>query len=149
MSPESVSDSDYRRLLALRTGVRKFLKWSADRARQAGLTPAQHQLLLAVKGHREATGPTVSDVADYLQLRHHSTVELIDRAEKAGFVERTSDPDDARLVRLQLTSEGARRLDTLAGQHLHELQRLGDHMSQLWSGLIPDSGAPKRDGNGD
>ncbi len=135
MSPESVSTADYRRLLELRTGIRKFLKWSADRARESDLTPAQHQLLLAVKGHDEADGPTVSDVADYLQLRHHSTVELIDRAETAGLVERATDSDDARLVRLHLTEEGRMKVDSLASQHLRELERLGVHMSRLWAGL--------------
>jgi DNA-binding MarR family transcriptional regulator len=135
MSPESVSTADYRRLLELRTGIRKFLKWSADRARESDLTPAQHQLLLAVKGHVEADGPTVSDVADYLQLRHHSTVELIDRAETAGLVERATDSDDARLVRLRLTEEGRMKVDSLASQHLLELERLGVHMSRLWAGL--------------
>lgn len=135
MSPESVSNADYRRLLELRTGIRRFLKWSADRARESGLTPAQHQLLLAVKGHNGSNGPTVSDVADYMQLRHHSTVELIDRAETAGLIERATDPDDARLVRLQLTEDGRMKLDGLASQHLHELERLGVHMSRLWAGL--------------
>jgi len=135
MSLESVSTADYRRLLELRTGIRKFLKWSADRARESDLTPAQHQLLLAVKGHDEADGPTVSDVADYLQLRHHSTVELIDRAETAGLVERATDSDDARLVRLRLTEEGRVKVDSLASQHLLELERLGVHMSRLWAGL--------------
>ena len=135
MSPESVSTGDYRRLLEFRTGLRRFLKWSADRARECGLTPAQHQLLLAVRGHGGSTGPTVSDVADYLQLRHNSTVELIDRAEQIGLVHRLADADDARLVRLQLTEDGEARLNGLAGQHLHELERLAAHMSRLWAGL--------------
>jgi DNA-binding MarR family transcriptional regulator len=135
MSPQSVSKADYRRLLELRTGIRKFLKWSADRARASDLTPAQHQLLLAVEGHDDPNGPTVTDAADYLQLRHHSTVELIDRAEAAGLVERATDATDARLVRLQLTPRGRLKLDDLASQHLHELERLGVHMSRLWAGL--------------
>lgn len=135
MTSQSVSDADYRRLLELRTGIRRFLKWSADRARESGLTPAQHQLLLAVRGHHGTSGPSVSDVAAYLQLRHHSTVELIDRAETSGLVERTIDRDDARLVRLRLTSEGRTRLDGLTTQHLHELERLGTQMSRLWAGL--------------
>lgn len=130
-----MSAADYHRLLELRTGLRRFLKWSADRARESGLTPAQHQLLLAIKGHRGAGGPTVSDAADYLQLRHHSTVELIDRAEQAGLTRRVTDPDDARLVRLQITDQGQTRLDELSTQHLQELDRLAAHMSRLWVGL--------------
>jgi DNA-binding MarR family transcriptional regulator len=135
MSDTSVSAGDYRRLLELRTGLRRFLKWSADRARESDLTPAQHQLLLAVKGHDGPSGPTISEVADYLQLRHHSAVELIDRAEQVGLVQRTPDPDDARVVRLQLTREGEGRLGDLSTQHLNELERLAPHMSRLWAGL--------------
>lgn len=135
MSAESVSSADYHRLLEFRTGLRRFLRWSADRARESGLTPAQHQLLLAVKGHGETAGPTISEIADYLQLRHHSTVELVDRAERGGLVQRVPDPEDARLVRLELTHDGKTRLDELSSQHLRELERLGAQMSRLWAGL--------------
>jgi DNA-binding MarR family transcriptional regulator len=135
MSAESVSAADYHRLLEFRTGLRRFMKWSADRARESGLRPAHHQLLLAVKGHDETVGPTISDIADYLQLRHHSTVELIDRAEREGLVRRVTDPDDARVVRLQVTDEGETKLHILSAQHLHELERLAAHMSRLWAGL--------------
>ena len=135
MSAESVSVTDYHRLLEFRTGLRRFLKWSADRARESGLTPAQHQLLLTVKGHHEAVGPTVSNVADYLQLCHHSTVELIDRAAEAGLVRRMTDTQDARIVRLALTKDGETRLEALSTQHLHELERLAVHVSRLWAGL--------------
>lgn len=135
MSTESVSAADYHRLLEFRTGLRRFLKWSANRARASGLTPAQHQLLLTVKGHHEAAGPTVSDVADYLQLRHHSTVELIDRAAEAGLIRRTTDIQDARIVRLALTEDGETRLENLSTQHIHELERLTAHMTRLWAGL--------------
>ena len=73
-------DADYEDLLALRTGLRRFLRWSEQQAEAAGLTPAQHQLLLAVRGHPDRRGPTVGEVADYLLLRHHSAVGLVDRA---------------------------------------------------------------------
>ena len=79
--------------------------------------------------------PTISDVAEYLQLRHNSTVELIDRAEHLGLVRRVTDSEDARLVRLQLTEDGDTRLKGLAHQHLRELERLAAHISQLWAGL--------------
>ena len=68
------TDEDYRRLLELRTGLRRFLRWSEQHAEAAGLTPAQHQLLLAIRGHRDPRGPTVGDVAGYLMLRPHSAV---------------------------------------------------------------------------
>lgn len=135
MSRESVSDLDYQRLLELRTGLRKFLKWSADQAKTAGLTPAQHQLLLAIRGHEDPVAPTISEVAEQLLLRHHSTVELIDRAEREGIVRRSADADDARTVRLEITAEGESRLDELSEQHLMELKRLAPRMAPLWAGL--------------
>ena len=88
----SLNEEDYRRLLAFRTGVRRFLKWSERQARAAGLTPKQHQLLLAVRGHDDPRGPTIKEASEYLLLRHNSTVELVDRAlmlchePDAGFV---------------------------------------------------------------
>src|SRR3984893_6177252 len=86
-------DADYEDLLALRTGLRRFLRWSDQQAEAAGLTPAQHQLLLAIRGHADPRGPTVGEVADYLMLRHHSAVGLVDRADTAGLIKRVRDPD--------------------------------------------------------
>jgi uncharacterized protein YeaO (DUF488 family)/DNA-binding MarR family transcriptional regulator len=133
----SLSDEDYARLLALRTGLRRFLRWSEQQAQAAGLTAAQHQLLLAIRGHRDPRGPTVGEVADYLLLRHHSTVELVDRAYLAGLVCRTRDPDDRRNVRLQLTRAGARTLEGLSALHLEELDRLALRLPPVWEGLDP------------
>jgi DNA-binding MarR family transcriptional regulator len=125
----------YEQLLRFRTGLRRFLRWSAEQAAAAGLTPAQHQLLLAIRGHPDAAGPTVGDVARWLLLRHHSTVELVDRAQAAGLVERHPDADDSRVVRLGLTPLGTKRLETLATLHLEELTRLGPQLQDLWQGL--------------
>jgi DNA-binding MarR family transcriptional regulator len=124
MTTRRVTDADYRRLLEFRTGLRRFLRWSEARARAAGLTPAQHQLLLAIRGHGGDGDPTIGDVAASLLLRHHSAVGLVDRAADAGLVRRRHDPDDQRVVRLRLTPRGARILETLSGQHLAELSRL-------------------------
>jgi DNA-binding MarR family transcriptional regulator len=135
-----LDDETYARLLALRTGLRRFLRWSGTQATAAGLTPAQHQLLLAVRGHRDPRGPTISDVADVLLLRHHSAVGLVDRAEAAGLVTRVGDAEDHRLVRLQLTPLGAERLEALSALHLEELRRLARQLPDLWSGL-PGPGA--------
>jgi DNA-binding MarR family transcriptional regulator len=132
-----LTDADYEDLLALRTGLRRFLRWSEQQAEEGGLTPAQHQLLLAVRGHSDPRGPTIGEVADYLLLRHHSAVGLIDRADAAGLVERVRDPDDHRLVRLQLTATGAKRLEALSAQHLEELQRLARKLPSVWRGLMP------------
>ena len=118
-------DADYQALLQLRTGLRRFLRWSERQAEAAGLTAAQHQLLLAIRGHQDPQGPTISDVAAYLMLRHHSVVGLVDRAAQAGLVERHVDAADHRAVRLALTPAGARRLATLAAAHIDELSRAG------------------------
>lgn len=125
----------YERLLAFRTGLRRFLRWSADQAAQAGMTPAQHQLLLAIRGHPDPAGPTIREVAEYLLVRHHSAVELVDRAVAAGLVERTQDGDDGRVVRLRLSAEGAERLARLSALHLEELRRFEPHLEALWEGL--------------
>jgi DNA-binding MarR family transcriptional regulator len=133
----TLPDAAYARLLALRTALRHFERWSEQQASAAGLTPAQHQLLLAVKGHDDPRGPTVGEVADYLLLRHHSTVGLVDRADGAGLVTRIRDPDDHRVVRLRLTAKGTRRLERLSALHLEELERLGPRFAALSEGLAP------------
>jgi DNA-binding MarR family transcriptional regulator len=130
-----LTDADYRRLLDFRDGLRRFLRWSEEQARAVGLTPAQHQLLLAVRGHDDPHGPTIGDVAAHLMLRHHSAVELVDRAQSAGLVEREVDATDHRAVRLRLTRDGSARLAALASQHLDELKRLEPRLRPIWSGL--------------
>jgi DNA-binding MarR family transcriptional regulator len=133
--PGKPTDDDYRRLLELRTGLRRFLRWSEEHARSEGLTPAQHQLMLAIRGHPDERGPTVSDVAGYLLLRHHSAVGLVDRAAGAGLVTREPDSANASVVRLRLTAEGSARLDALSAQHLEELAHLAPTMHALWDAL--------------
>jgi len=135
-----LTSEDYENLLASRTSLRRFLHWSQTQARGVGMTPAHHQLLLAVKGHRGRKGPAIGDLAGYLLLRHHSTVELVGRAEAAGLVERWSDNDDGRIARVRLTAEGERRLDRLASAHLDELQQLAPVLDQLvarWNSTDP------------
>lgn len=130
-----LADADYERLLRLRTSLRGFLHWSARQARAAGVTPAQHQLLLAVRGHRGEAGPTIGEVADYLFLRHHSAVELVDRAQTAGLVDRRADADDGRVTRVVLTAAGRRHLQRLSTLHLEELRRLAASLQPLLQGL--------------
>ncbi len=130
---------DYENLLAFRVSLRRFLRWSETQARGVGLTPAQHQLLLAVKGHRGEHGPTIGDLAGYLMLRHHSAVELVDRAEAAGIVERWGDDADGRVTRVRLTAEGEARLTRLAPAHLDELKTLAPVLDKLvgqWTSAV-------------
>jgi DNA-binding MarR family transcriptional regulator len=126
MATGGLQESDYAKLLRYRTALRRFLRWSEEQAQAAGLTASQHQLLLAIKGHDEPSGPTVGDVADYLALRHNSTVELVDRAERGGYVERRRDHDDQRVIRLRLTQLGESQIRELSRAHLDELRRLDE-----------------------
>src|ERR1700758_5768558 len=97
----TLDQSDFERLLELRTGLRRFLRWSEQQAEAAGLTPAKHQLLLAVRGHPDPAGPTIGQLADYLVLRHHSAVGLVDRAVKDGLVARDRDPASRSVVHVR------------------------------------------------
>jgi len=131
-----VSERDYARLLTVRTRLRRFERWSAERAALHGLTATQHQLLLAIRGHDEPQGPSVGQVADYLLVRHHSAVELIDRSERAGLIRRVRDADDHRAIRLQLTPAAFATLEALSADHLQELRDLG----KLLHSLLDDMG---------
>ncbi len=131
-----LSDSDFARLLAFRDGLRRFQRWSEQQARAAGITPAQHQLLLAVRGHRGE--PSLTEIAGHLLLRHNSVVELVDRAELAGLLRRVTDTNDSRVVRVVLTPTGERHLRDLSLVHLEELSRLRRSFGSLWDRLVVD-----------
>jgi len=118
------SDEDYEHLLVFRDRLRRFVHWSEQQAFDAGITPAQYQLLLAIRGH-SGGAPTIGEVDEHILLQHHSVVGLVDRAAQAGLVERHVDAADHRAVRLALTPAGARRLATLAAAHIDELSRAG------------------------
>jgi len=125
-----LTDEDFARLLELRDGLRRFLHWSEGQARAVGVTGTQHQLLLAVRGHGSA--PSIGEVAEHLLLRHHSVVELVDRAALAGLVERDDDEVDQRVVRVRVTVEGEAKLTALAGAHIEELARLRASFTSLF-----------------
>jgi DNA-binding MarR family transcriptional regulator len=125
MTPRrQIRDTDYARLLTVRTRLRQFERWSADQAAGHGLTASQHQLMLAVRGHPDPAGPSISEAAEYLLIRHHSAVELADRTEKAGLILRVRDDQDHRSVRLRLSVDGDRILEALTSAHLEEIARL-------------------------
>lgn len=126
-----LSDAGYRSLARFRYALRRFQRFSETAARDAGLTPAQHQLLLAIRGHDGDAPPSVSVVAEHLQLKLHSAGELVSRAEAKGLVERWSDPDDARRTLLALTPEGDAKLAALSVQHRVELQRFRREMNDV------------------
>lgn len=126
-----LSDADYQRLLAFRTQLRRFDQWSAHRALTSGLTHAQHQLLLAVRGHADSRGPTIGEVAGYLLVRHHTAVELANRTEELGYIARIRDGNDRRVVRLGLTGKGKRLIRSLSAAHLEELRQLAPILTAL------------------
>jgi len=119
-----LTQQDFERLLEFRVTLRRFQRWSEGQAKAAGLTHVQHQLLVAIKGHPGDRPPTVGDLAGYLLLRPHSAVELVDRAEAAGLVERTPDREDGRMVRVRLTADGEEILQRLTREHLARLHDL-------------------------
>jgi DNA-binding MarR family transcriptional regulator len=125
---------DFEHLLAFRVSLRRFQRWSEDQARAAGLTHVQHQLLVAVKGHPGTLPPTIGDLSEYLLQRHHSIVELVDRAEAAGLVRRIPDARDARLVRVRLTAKAERILSELTPEHLARLHSLAAVLDELVAG---------------
>lgn len=130
-----LTQRDFERLLEFRVTLRRFQRWSEDQAKAAGLTPAKHQLLLAIRGHPDPAGPTVGEIADYLVLRHHSAVGLIDRAVADGLVTRNPDARSKSVVRVTLTTAGAEKLDELSEAHLEELSHLAPTMQALWAAL--------------
>ncbi len=120
----SVTLADYQSLAELRYQIRRFLHFSEGSARDAGLEPQQHQLLLALKGLPEKTRPRISELAERLQLRHHSVVELADRLVNGGYVRRTRG-EDRREVLLAMTTKGERVLRDLSLDHKQELKHRG------------------------
>src|SRR4051812_13634144 len=127
----ALSQHDFTALLEFRTALRRFNRWSERQARAVGLTHAQHQLLLAVKGHPGREAPTIGDVADYLLLRHHSAVELVNRVQAADLLTRDRDGNDARVVRLRLTEKGESCLEQLTQLHLSELRQLAPLLTHI------------------
>jgi DNA-binding MarR family transcriptional regulator len=130
-----ISDRQYRELLRFRDGLRAFLWWSGRRAEAEGLTPNQHQLLLVIRADADPGGPTIGEVAAHLLLRHHSAVELVDRAVAAGLIRRRTDAGDGRVVRLELSPLGKAKLEALTAQHLEELRRFAARLRPVWEGL--------------
>ncbi len=130
MTDRRLTDRDYRALAEFRHALRVFLRFSEDAARSEGLTPAQHQLLLAIRGHQQAA-PSVGDLADVLQLRNNSVVGLVGRADAAGLTRSATDPQDGRRRLVSLAPEGLAVLERLSGRHRDELRRFRDEMAAV------------------
>jgi DNA-binding MarR family transcriptional regulator len=127
---KDLSLEEYRALAEFRHQVRRFLAFSEDQARTFGLEPQQHQLLLAIKGLPEGALASIGELAERLQLKHHSTVELVNRLEKHGYVTRELNREDRRQVLLRLTSSGTAVLRRLSLAHHQELETAGPRLAK-------------------
>ncbi|MDT8068465.1 MAG: MarR family transcriptional regulator [Terriglobia bacterium] len=127
---------DYHALSEFRYQIRRFLHFSEMAARAAGIEPKQHQLLLAMKGLPADLRPTVRNLAERMQLKHHSAVELIDRLERSGLVARHRAERDRREVLVQLLPKGERLLRALSLHHQNELRNSGPKLAQTLRRLI-------------
>jgi DNA-binding MarR family transcriptional regulator len=121
---DSLTKQDFEALARFRFGIRRYLRFSEETVRRHGVTPQQYQLMLALKGFPGRDWAVVRELADRLQLRHHSVVELVNRAQSQGLVDRMGDPDDARAVRVVLTDQGEQLLGRLSALHRDELRRM-------------------------
>ena len=126
-----MDDSGYAALAQFRLQVRTFLAFSEAAARRAGLTPQQHQALLAIKGFAGSEAASIGDVARFLLIRHHTAVELVDRMVKLGLIKRVADPVDARRVLVKLATRGEQKLRALSRIHLEELRAASPALSRI------------------
>ncbi|HEU0003929.1 MAG TPA: MarR family transcriptional regulator [Ktedonobacteraceae bacterium] len=122
---QEISVSEYQALAEFRYQLRRFLRFSEEAARAVGLEPQQHQLLLALKGLPEQRTATVGELAERLQIQHHSAVELINRMVERDLIERSRDENDQRRVNVSLTENGDEVLRRLSLLHHEELRTTG------------------------
>lgn len=128
---DELSEGDYRLLFELRRSIRRFLRFSEEAARAQGIEPQQHQAMLAIRANHDKGFARIGDIAEWLQLRHHSAVELVDRLAGRGLVERWRDDEDRRFVNVRLTGEGERMLAELTRHHQAELRKAGPALARV------------------
>jgi DNA-binding MarR family transcriptional regulator len=124
MTTAEIGKADYEAMAEYRYAIRRFLRFSEEAAREAGITPQQYQLLLALKGYPGRDHANISELAERMQLDHHSTVGLIDRTVDRDLVRRVPDSEDRRQVNIYLTAGGEGLLVRLARVHRIELRRM-------------------------
>jgi DNA-binding MarR family transcriptional regulator len=126
-----LSKAEYETLAAFRYALRQFLRFSEESARAVGVEPQQHQALLAVKGFPGRDRITISELAERLQIRHHSAVGMVDRLVAHGLLAREPAASDRRQVYIALTERGETVLEQLTAAHKQELRRLGPELRAL------------------
>jgi DNA-binding MarR family transcriptional regulator len=129
-----VSKRDYQMLAAFRYSLRQFLHFSEAAAHTAGLTPQQHQALLAIKGFPDRDVITIGELAERLQLAHHSTVGLVDRLQKQNYLRRDQATQDHRKVYVKLTAKGEKVLEKLSAEHREQLRHISKSLLKALSG---------------
>ena len=134
--PEKITEKEYQALGELRYLIRRFLQEGDVTAKQAGLEPQQYLLLLAIRGLPTGQEATISTLANRLSLRHHSTVELIDRMEGHGYVRRVRGREDRRQVLVSLQPRGARLLERVVEQRIIELRTNGRELVEAIGALL-------------
>lgn len=131
MERRTPTQQDYEMLAEFRATLRRFISFSEVAARKAGLTPRQHQALLAIKGSPGKAPVSIGDLAEKLRLRHNTTVELANRLAAAKLVLRVADPVDKRRIWLKVASKGEARLATLSAIHLNDLRGMREVLQRL------------------
>lgn len=139
MKKDDLTADDFRALAEFRYQIRRFLNFSEKAAQAEGLSPQQHQLLLALKGLPEGTLPTIRDIAKRLHLRHHSAVELTNRLAARGMIRKRQDHVDRRHVLLEISPRGEAALRKLSLTHRAELQSAGNALIQTVQQLLNDN----------
>lgn len=145
-SLQKVTKAEYEALAAFRYSLRQFLHFSEEGARAAGLTPQQHQALLAIKGFPGRDQITISELSERLQIRHHSAVELAGRLVAERLARRKTDQRDNRVVCLALTTRGEQLLEALSATHREELRRVAPQLELLLESLRGFSESPAAKG---
>ena len=133
--PGRFSRAQYETLAAFRYALRRFIHFSEEAAHSVGLTPQQHQALLAIKGFPGRDSVTVGELAERLKLRHHSVVGLADRMVLEKLVTRTLSETDRRQALIRLTSRGEKKLEKLSAIHRQQLRSIGPELTRLLEGL--------------
>jgi DNA-binding MarR family transcriptional regulator len=136
MDQDNLSLPDYQALAAFRYQIRRFLHFSEAAAKEEGLEPQQHQMLLAIRALEQNGGPTVGNLAGHLLIQHHSAVGLVDRLAGRGLIERIRGGEDRRQVRVRLTTAGEDTLRRLSSQHRDELRNSGPLLVAALSALL-------------
>jgi DNA-binding MarR family transcriptional regulator len=136
VTQDDLSISDYQALAAFRYQIRRFLHFSEAAAKDEGLEPQQHQMLLAIRALEQDASPTVGDLAGHLLIQHHSAVGLVDRLAGRGLVERVRGGEDRRQVRVRLTPDAEDKLRRLSAQHRAELLNSGPLLVSALGALL-------------